>query len=111
MVDGSVPGVEVVLGRATDPAAAAAMIRQFQEIGLLVFLAGDVVSQMDRAGVKLGDDFKTFPLGPLPAVIHAVNFAVRAGLTFGGIGRGQGAAMLSYLGNRAKGYVCALGPP
>jgi acetyl-CoA synthase len=43
MVDGSVPGVAVVIGRAADPAAAAAMIRQFQEIGLLVFLAGDVV--------------------------------------------------------------------
>ena len=110
MVDGSVPGVAVVIGRAADPAAAAAMIRQFQEIGLLVFLAGDVVSQMDRAGVKLGDDFKTFPLGPLPAVIHAVNFAVRAGLTFGGIGRGQTAAMYAYLANRVKAFVCALGP-
>jgi acetyl-CoA synthase len=110
MVDGSVPGVAVVVGRAADPASAAAMIRQFQEIGLLVFLAGDVVSQMDRAGVKLGEDFKTFPLGPLPAVIHAVNFAVRAGLTFGGIGRGQAAAMYGYLANRVKAFVCALGP-
>ena len=110
MVDGSVPGVAVVIGKAADPAAAAAMIRRFQEIGLLVFLAGDVVSQADRAGVKLGDDFKTFPLGPLPAVIHAVNFAVRAGLTFGGIGRGQTAAMYSYLANRVKAFVCALGP-
>ena len=110
LVDGSVPGVAVVIGKATDPAAAAAMVRQFQEIGLLVFLAGDVVSQLDAQGVKLGEDFKTFPLGPLPAVIHAVNFAVRAGLTFGGIGRGQGAAMLSYLGNRVKAFVCALGP-
>ncbi len=110
MVDGSVPGVAVVIGKASDPEAAAAMIRRFQEIGLLVFLAGDVVSQADRAGVKLGDDFKTFPLGPLPAVIHAVNFAVRAGLTFGGIGRGQAAAMYSYLANRVKAFVCALGP-
>ena len=110
MVDGSVPGVAVVIGRATDPAAAAAMIRQFQEIGLLVFLAGDVVSQMNLAGVKLGDDFRTFPLGPLPAVIHAVNFAVRAGLTFGGLGRGQTAAMYAYLANRVKAFVCALGP-
>jgi acetyl-CoA synthase len=110
MVDGSVPGVAVVIGRAADPTVAAAMIRRFQEIGLLVFLAGDVVSQMDRAGVKLGDDFKTFPLGPLPAVVHAVNFAVRAGLTFGGIGRGQASAMYGYLANRVKAFVCALGP-
>ena len=110
MVDGSVPGVAVVIGRASDPAAAAAMVRQFQEIGLLVFLAGDIVQQMDKAGVKLGDDFKTFPLGPLPAVIHAVNFAVRAGLTFGGIGRGQSAAMYNYLSHRVKAFVCALGP-
>jgi len=42
------------------------MVRQFQEIGLLVFLAGDVVPQLDAQGVKLGEDFKTFPLGPLP---------------------------------------------
>jgi len=110
MVDGSVPGVAVVIGKASEPAAAAAMVRQFQEIGLLVFLAGDVVSQMDRAGVKLGEDFKTFPLGPLPAVIHAVNFAVRAGLTFGGIGRGQTGAMYDYLAHRVKAFVCALGP-
>jgi len=40
LVDGSVPGVAVVIGKATDPAVAAAMVRQFQEIGLLVFLAG-----------------------------------------------------------------------
>ena len=110
MVDGSVPGVAVVVGKASDPAAAAAMIRQFQEIGLLVFLAGDVVGQMEAAGVKQGEDFRTFPLGPLPAVVHAVNFAVRAGLTFGGLGRGQADAMLSYLKNRVKAFVCALGP-
>ncbi|MBI5419779.1 MAG: CO dehydrogenase/CO-methylating acetyl-CoA synthase complex subunit beta, partial [Deltaproteobacteria bacterium] len=109
MVDGSVPGVAVMIGRAADPAAAAAMVRQFQEIGLLVFLAGDLASQMDKAGVKLGDDFRTFPLGPLPAVIHAVNFAVRAGLTFGGLGRGQTDAMYGYLANRVKAFVCALG--
>jgi acetyl-CoA synthase len=111
MVDGSVPGVAVVIGKAKDPAVAAGMVRAFQEIGLLVFLAGDVASQLDRQGVKLGEEFKTFPLGPLPAVIHAVNFAVRAGLTFGGIGRGQSAAMLAYLANRVKAFVCALGPP
>jgi acetyl-CoA synthase len=110
LVDGSVPGVAVVLGKAEDPAVAAAMVRQFQEIGLLVFLAGDVIGQLDAQGVKLGEDFKTFPLGPFPAAIHAVNFAVRAGLTFGGIGRGQAAAMLSYLANRVKAFVCALGP-
>jgi len=110
MVDGSVPGVAVVVGKASDPAAAAAMIRDFQEIGLLVFLAGDVVGQMEAAGVKQGEDFRTFPLGPLPAVVHAVNFAVRAGLTFGGLGRGQADAMLSYLKNRIKAFVCALGP-
>ncbi len=110
MVDGSVPGVAVVVGKASDPAAAAAMIRDFQEIGLLVFVAGDVVGQMEAAGVKLGEEFRTFPLGPLPAVVHAVNFAVRAGLTFGGLGRGQADAMLSYLKNRVKAFVCALGP-
>jgi acetyl-CoA synthase len=110
MVDGSVPGVAAVIGRAEDPAVTAAMVRSFQEIGLLVFLAGDVIGQMAAQGVKLGEEFKTFPLGPLPAVIHAVNFAVRAGLTFGGIGRGQAQAMLSYLGNRVKAFVCALGP-
>jgi acetyl-CoA synthase len=111
MVDGSVPGVAVVAGNASDPAAAAAMVRGFQEIGLLVFLAGEVVPQLDAEGVKLGEEFKTFPLGPFPAVIHAVNFAVRAGLTFGGIGRGQASAMLAYLANRVKAFVCALGSP
>ncbi len=110
MVDGSVPGVAVIVGKASDPAAAAGMIRDFQETGLLVFLAGDVVAQMEAAGVKLGEEFRTIPLGPLPAVVHAVNFAVRAGLTFGGLGRGQSDAMLSYLGNRVKAFVCALGP-
>ena len=33
LVDGSVPGVAVLIGKATDPEAAAAMVRQFQEIG------------------------------------------------------------------------------
>ncbi len=110
MVDGSVPGVAVVVGQASDPVVAASMIRDFQEVGLLVFLAGNVVSQMESAGIKMGEEFRTFPLGPLPAVVHAVNFAVRAGLTFGGLGRGQAGPMLSYLANRVKAFVCALGP-
>lgn len=110
MVDGSVPGVAVLIGKAGDPAVAASMVRDFQEIGLLVFLAGDVVGQMEASGIKMGEDFRTFPLGPLPAVVHAVNFAIRAGLTFGGLGRGQAEPMLSYLANRVKAFVCALGP-
>ena len=110
MVDGSVPGVAVVIGKADDPAVAASMVRDFQEVGLLVFVAGDVVGQMEASGIKMGEEFRTFPLGPLPAVVHAVNFAVRAGLTFGGLGRGQAEAMLSYLANRVKAFVCALGP-
>ncbi|UCD47744.1 MAG: CO dehydrogenase/CO-methylating acetyl-CoA synthase complex subunit beta [Deltaproteobacteria bacterium] len=110
MVDGSVPGVAVVVGRASDPAVAASMVRDFQEVGLLVFLAGDVVGQVEASGIKMGEDFRTFPLGPLPAVVHAVNFAVRAGLTFGGLGRGQAEPMLSYLATRVKAFVCALGP-
>jgi len=110
MVDGSVPGVAVLIGKASDPAVAASMVRDFQEVGLLVFLAGDVVGQVEASGIKMGEDFRTFPLGPLPAVVHAVNFAVRAGLTFGGLGRGQAGPMLSYLANRVKAFVCALGP-
>ena len=110
MVDGSVPGVGVVAGKASDASAAASMARDFQEAGLLVFLAGDVVGQLEAAGIRMGEEFRTFPLGPLPAIIHAVNFAVRAGLTFGGLGRGQAGPLLAYLAARVKAFVCALGP-
>ena len=39
--------------------------------------------------MKMGVDYIAFPVGNFTQIIHAVNFALRAGLAFGGIPPGR----------------------
>ena len=114
-VDGTAPGFAAVVGAAPDSATAVAIARQLQEKNLYVFMAGHVdgvsfAEQLDSEGVQLGWDTRLVPFGKeTSAVIHALGFANRAALSFGGVEPGDAMRNLLYNTERIFAFVMALG--
>lgn len=109
LVDFSIPGVAVILGNAPDSKAAAKLIKELQSKGMMLMLCNEIIEQLLEENVKLGIDYIAFPLGNFTQAIHAVNFALRAGLAFGGIAPGKRAEQLDYQSRRVRAFVLALG--
>ncbi|KPU44252.1 carbon monoxide dehydrogenase/acetyl-CoA synthase subunit alpha [Oxobacter pfennigii] len=110
LVDNTIPGVAVVLGKAKDSKSAAKLINELKSKGIVILLVDDIIDQLIEEGVNLGLESFTVPLGKFTQVIHAVNFALRGGLAFGGIAPGNKAAHLEYQQKRVMAFVIALGP-
>ena len=109
LVDFSIPGVAVIIGQAKDSKAAAKLIKELQSKGMMLMLCNEIIEQLLEENVKLGIDYIAFPLGNFTQAIHAVNFALRAGLAFGGIAPGNKEAQLDYQRRRVRAFVLALG--
>ncbi|MCK8816888.1 acetyl-CoA decarbonylase/synthase complex subunit alpha/beta [Natroniella sulfidigena] len=109
LVDGTIPGVAVIMGKADDSKELADLISDLQSKGILTFLSDQVIEQAIQEDVKMGVDFFTLPLGHFTQVIHAVNFALRASMAFGGEERGNYEAIVDYVRNRIKAFIIALG--
>ncbi|WP_371371603.1 acetyl-CoA decarbonylase/synthase complex subunit alpha/beta [Sporomusa aerivorans] len=110
LVDQTIPGVAVIVGKGKDSKSTAKMVKDLQSKGIMIFLANEVIEQCIEENVKIGADFITFPLGNFTQVIHAVNFAFRAGLAFGGIPAGQRERAIEYQAKRVLAFVIQLGP-
>lgn len=112
LVDGTIPGVLLLLGKADDPLILVDTARDAQARGLLAFLCGPVVRQLQDAGVELGLDTMLVPLHEtLLGTALAASVAVRAGLIFGGVGRGERARILHYLAERVNVTAIHFGDP
>lgn len=109
LVDGTIPGVAVITGKAKDAKAGAALVKDLQSKGILVMLVNDIIEQCIAENIKVGLDYLTLPLGKFTQIVHAVNFAARAGLAFGGVPKGERERMLEYQKNRVPAFVIALG--
>lgn len=109
LVDFTIPGVAVIIGKAKDSKAAAKLIKELQSKGMMLMLCNEIIEQLLEENVKLGIDYIAFPLGNFTQAIHAVNFALRAGLAFGGIAPGNKEAQLDYQRRRVRAFVLALG--
>jgi len=109
LVDFTIPGVAVIIGKAKDSKAAAKLIKELQSKGMMLMLCNEIIEQLLEENIKLGIDYIAFPLGNFTQVIHAVNFALRAGLAFGGIAPGNKEAQLDYQRRRVRAFVLALG--
>lgn len=114
-VDGSAPGFAAVVGCAPDADTAVKLARELQSKNLYVFMAGNVngvsfAEQLASKGVQLGWDTRLVPFGKdTSAAIHALGFASRAALSFGGVKKGDYAKNLKYNKNRIFAFVLALG--
>jgi len=109
LVDNTIPGVAVIIGKARSSKDAAKLIKNLQSKGIMIFLVNEVIEQLLEENVKLGVDYIAFPLGNFTQAIHAVNFAYRAGLAFGGVKPGQRQQNLDYQARRVLAFVLALG--
>ena len=110
LVTGDIPGIAVLLGESTDPAALAAIVKDYQEKGLLTFMVGNIIEQALEAGVKMGLDYRVIPLGhEVTSVIHVVSVAIRAALIFGGIEPGKLPEFLTYTKERVPAFVNTFG--
>ena len=109
LVDFTIPGFAVILGKASDTQTAVRIFKNLQSKGLMIFMANDFIEQLLDAGQTIGVDYIAFPLGNFTQVIHAVNYALRAGLAFGGVPGGELEKHLDYQAKRVRAFVLALG--
>jgi len=109
LVDWTIPGEAVILGRAKTSKDAKKLIDSLMAKGLMLFLCDEIIEQLMEEGVKLGVDYIAFPLGNFTQVVHAANFALRAGMMFGGIKPGAYDAQRDYQHRRVLAFILYLG--
>jgi len=109
MVDWTIPGEAVILGRAKDSKAAKKLIDDFMGKGLMLFLSDEIIEQLLEENAKLGIDYIAFPLGNFTQVVHAANYALRAGMMFGGVKPGDRDAQRDYQRRRVLAFILYLG--
>lgn len=109
LVDWTIPGQAIIMGRAPDSATAARIVAELMGKGMMIFLCGEIIEQLLEENVKLGPDFICFPLGDFTQVIHAVNYALRAGSMFGNIPPGRRHDQRTYQHRRVRAFVLHLG--
>ncbi|MBN2036569.1 MAG: CO dehydrogenase/CO-methylating acetyl-CoA synthase complex subunit beta [Chitinispirillaceae bacterium] len=114
-VDGSAPGFAAIVGAAPDAGSAVKLARELQSKNLYVFMAGNVggvsyAEQLASKGVQLGWETRLVPFGKeTSAAVHALGFASRVAMSFGGVKKGDALRNLLYNKNRTFAFVLALG--
>ena len=109
-VDETIPGAVVFLGGHVSGGDVTAMVRGAQAKGLVVLASGDFPMLIERQGIESGFDKMLYPVGTFTGTIHAINFAIRAGLTFGNIAKGDAEKLAEYLTKRPKVFIVQAGP-
>ncbi len=109
-VDETIPGAVGFLGGLNDTDAIKKMVKDVQSKGMIGIASGDYPEQMKSAEIKMGLDRMFYPVGFFTGTVHALNFAVRAALTFGNIAPGDREHLDGYLTKRPKIVVIQNGP-
>ena len=114
LVSGDITGIAVIIGPAKDPAEAAAVIRSLQERNILTVLCGShegktMKEQLEAAGVEMSLETYIVWLGAdTESTVLALDWAIRAALTFGGLEGGQKSGCLEYCEKRVAAFAIAL---
>ncbi len=118
LVDGRMPGVAACVGAPPTREAAVSIARELQQRSILAFLASStegrsMTQQLATEGVETTWDTFLVPLGErASAAVHALGFAARAAMMFGGIKPDSADAtqrILDYCKERVYAFVLALG--
>ncbi|WP_400195786.1 acetyl-CoA decarbonylase/synthase complex subunit alpha/beta [Candidatus Methanarcanum hacksteinii] len=109
-VDDTIPGAVVFLGGHVPREDVSAMIRSVQGKGMVAIASGDYPALIQRQGIEMGLDRMLYPVGMFTGTVHALNFAVRAALTFGNVAGGDAEKLSDYLKKRPKVFVIQTGP-
>ena len=109
MVDWTIPGEAVIVGRAKTPELAKKIVSDLMGKGMMLFLSDEIIEQLMEVNVKLGLDYIAYPLGNFTQVVHAANYALRAGMMFGNITPGHTEEQRDYQRRRIRAFVLQLG--
>ena len=118
LVDGRMPGFAAIVGAMPTNEQAVQLVRGLQERSILVFMAGHakgraIAEQLAEENIEMSWDTFLVPYGKeITAAVHALNFAARSAMTFGGIepkGMKEARQILLYNKNRVHAFVLALG--
>ena len=118
LVDGRMPGFAACVGALPNDEAAEQLARDLQERNILVFMGSrsggeTMAAQLNRRGVEMNWETFLVPYGPdTSSIVHALGFACRAALTFGGLKPGglkEAREILLYNKRRVFAFVLALG--
>ncbi|MGA2192687.1 MAG: CO dehydrogenase/CO-methylating acetyl-CoA synthase complex subunit beta, partial [Nitrospirota bacterium] len=116
LVDGTMPGFAVIIGKAPTEDIAVSICRDLQQRNILTFLCGNVdgdnvAKQLVRKGVEIGWDARLVPLGPETYhALYAGDWACRGALMFGGKKGGDALSVLKYNKDRVFAFAMVLGP-
>jgi acetyl-CoA synthase len=117
LVDGRMPGFVAIAGKTETNEEAVNLVRSLQSRNILVFMAGHcggraIAEQLAEENIQMDWDTFLVPYGKeITAAIHALNFAARSAMTFGGIEPGDFEAarqILLYNKDRVHAFVMAL---
>jgi acetyl-CoA synthase len=117
LVDGRMPGFAAIVGATKTNREAVDLVRGLQERNILVFMAGHsggraIAEQLAEEGVQMDWDTFLVPYGKeITAAVHALNFAARSAMTFGGMEPGDAKAardILMYNKERVHAFILAL---
>jgi len=118
LVDGRMPGFAAIVGCTPTNEEAVAIVRSLQERNILVFMAGHtngrtIAEQLAEERIEMNWDTFLVPYGKeITAAVHALNFAARSAMTFGGLEPGnlnRAREILLYNKGRVHAFVLALG--
>jgi acetyl-CoA synthase len=118
LVDGRMPGFAACVGALPDDDTAERIARDLQERNILVFMGShangnSMAAQLHRRGVVMNWETFLVPYGPdTSSIVHALGFACRAAMTFGGLrpgGAREAREILLYNKRRVFAFVLALG--
>ena len=109
-VDDTIPGAAVFVGKCSDPKKLATMIRDCQNKGMLIIASYDIIKQLKDEKIAMGLERMLYPVGEFTQIIHGLNFAIRAALSFGGVQPGDREGLKNYLSKRPKAFVLQMGP-
>ncbi|MFH1731930.1 MAG: acetyl-CoA decarbonylase/synthase complex subunit alpha/beta [Planctomycetota bacterium] len=121
LVDGRMPGFVAIVGNCPTNQEAVDLVRGLQERNILVFMAGHtngraIAEQLAEQNIQMDWDTFLVPYGKdITAAVHALNFAARSAMTFGGMDPRSShtiqdaRGILLYNLNRVNAFVWALG--
>jgi acetyl-CoA synthase len=118
LVDGRMPGFVAIAGKTDSNDEAVELVRSLQSRNILVFMAGHssgkaIAEQLAEENIQMDWDTFLVPYGKeITAAVHALNFAARSAMTFGGVEPGDIDAarqILLYNKDRVHAFVMALG--
>ena len=115
LVDGRMSGFAAILGAAPTNKIAVDIIRELQERSILIFVGSNVkgrsiIDQLIEEGIQMGWENYIVPYGrDTISGIYALNWAIRAALTFGGVKAGDAGKCLAYTKERVFAFGLVLG--